>query len=196
MNEIDSVTVRVVADTSGLVSGMEDISAIAQDVGDTLGTSLTSALQQAIVSGQSLSDIMRNVALNVSQSALNAAISPIEDAASSALGNFISGFMGAANGAVVGGGHVRPFARGGVVDGPTAFPLRSGMGVMGEAGPEAILPLARGSDGRLGVASQGGAHPISVTVNISTADAQSFRRSEAQIAGVMSRALSRAQRTM
>jgi phage-related minor tail protein len=52
---------------------------------------------------------------------------------------------------------VRPFAMGGaftngIVDGATPF----SMGVMGEAGPEAIMPLRRGSDGRLGVASEGG----------------------------------------
>ncbi len=58
------------------------------------------------------------------------------------------------------------------------------------------MPLRRGPDGRLGVAAQPGAQPVTVTVNISTPDAQSFRKSEAQIAGVMSRAMSRAQRTM
>lgn len=43
------------------------------------------------------------------------------------------------------------FADGGVVDGPTMFKHSDGMGVMGEAGPEAIMPLERGSDGKLGV---------------------------------------------
>lgn len=47
------------------------------------------------------------------------------------------------------------FAKGGVVDSPTAFSFGIGKrGVMGEAGPEAILPLSRGSGGELGVKAQ------------------------------------------
>lgn len=54
------------------------------------------------------------------------------------------------------GGHISYFANGGVVDRATAFNFEGGRGVMGEAGPEAILPLQRGNDGRLGVVSRGG----------------------------------------
>jgi phage-related minor tail protein len=64
---------------------------------------------------------------------------------------------------------------------------------MGEAGPEAILPLARGPDGRLGVASAGG-RGVSVVMNISTPDVQGFQRSQSQIAAQVTRALSRGQR--
>jgi lambda family phage tail tape measure protein len=65
------------------------------------------------------------------------------------------------------------FANGGVFDGgmvtrPTVFPFASGgagrFGLMGEAGPEAIMPLKRGSDGRLGVA--GGSGTTNVVVNV------------------------------
>lgn len=48
------------------------------------------------------------------------------------------------------------FGRGGVVSGPTLFPFARGTGLMGEAGPEAILPLSRGAGGVLGVRSEGG----------------------------------------
>lgn len=61
----------------------------------------------------------------------------------------------AANGAVISQGNVVPFARGGIVDRPTLFPMARGAGLMGEAGPEAIMPLRRGRDGRLGVSSGG-----------------------------------------
>jgi hypothetical protein len=61
-----------------------------------------------------------------------------------------------ANGNVFNGGSLVPFANGGVVNGPTVFPMASGAGLMGEAGPEAIMPLQRMSDGRLGVAAMGG----------------------------------------
>lgn len=52
-----------------------------------------------------------------------------------------------AKGGVFDHGNVIPFAKGGVVSSPTTFPI----GLMGEAGPEAIMPLRRGKDGGLGV---------------------------------------------
>jgi phage-related minor tail protein len=50
---------------------------------------------------------------------------------------------------------VQAFATGGIVSGATMFPMKGGMGVMGEAGPEAIMPLTR-IGGKLGVAAAGG----------------------------------------
>ena len=86
-----------------------------------------------------------------------------------------------------------PFARGGVVSGATTFPMRGGTGLMGEAGPEAIMPLTRGPDGSLGVRAQGSGS-VNVTMNISTPDVQGFQRSQAQIAAQVGRVLSRGQR--
>ena len=58
-----------------------------------------------------------------------------------------------------------PYAKGGIVDKPTIFPMAKGMGLMGEAGAEGVLPLKRGKDGKLGVISQGGG-VSNVTVNV------------------------------
>jgi lambda family phage tail tape measure protein len=73
----------------------------------------------------------------------------------------------AANGMVAANG-IKAFASGGIVDSPTLFKFASGgamkNGLMGEAGPEGILPLKRGRDGKLGVISSGGA---STTINVS-----------------------------
>jgi len=80
-----------------------------------------------------------------------------------------------------------------VVSSPTTFPMRGGRGVMGEAGPEAIMPLARGPDGRLGVQSAGG-RAVNVVMNITTPDVQGFQRSQSQVAAQVSRALARGQR--
>jgi phage-related minor tail protein len=66
---------------------------------------------------------------------------------------------------------IRPFANGGIVDSPTLFKFANGGvmrdGLMGEAGPEAILPLKRGRGGKLGVAMQGeSGGSTNVTVNV------------------------------
>ncbi|HHL22093.1 MAG TPA: phage tail tape measure protein, partial [Aliiroseovarius sp.] len=74
-------------------------------------------------------------------------------------------------------------------------PMRGGLGLMGEAGPEAIMPLARGPDGRLGVRG-GGGRPVNITMNISTPDVEGFRRSQGQIATQMARAIARGQRNL
>lgn len=50
-------------------------------------------------------------------------------------------------------GNIIPFARGGVVTSPVMFPMANGAGLMGEAGPEAVMPLRRGPDGKLGVSA-------------------------------------------
>jgi len=88
-----------------------------------------------------------------------------------ALKSFIPGFALNATGNVYGSNGVVPFARGGIVNGPTMFPFAKGIGLMGEAGPEAIMPLRRGADGRLGVAASGGAG-VNVTVNVDAGSSQ------------------------
>lgn len=80
------------------------------------------------------------------------------------------GLFGAADGAAFSNG-IKPFAMGGVVGSPTLFKFANGgamnTGVMGEAGPEAIMPLSRGSDGKLGVTASGsGSSTNNVTVNV------------------------------
>jgi phage-related minor tail protein len=66
------------------------------------------------------------------------------------------------------------------------------MGVAGEAGAEAIMPLRRGSDGRLGVASAGQA--VNVTFNVTASDARSFAASEAEVSAMLLRAVRRGTR--
>jgi lambda family phage tail tape measure protein len=71
-----------------------------------------------------------------------------------------------ANGGMFANG-IQPFAAGGVVNSPTLFKFANGgagrLGLMGEAGPEAIIPLKRGRDGKLGVSGGGS---TSVVVNV------------------------------
>ncbi len=71
-----------------------------------------------------------------------------------------------ANGGVFAQNGIMPFAKGGIVNGPTLFPFANGTGLMGEAGPEAIMPLQRGANGKLGVLASGGGGNVSVVVNV------------------------------
>jgi lambda family phage tail tape measure protein len=71
-----------------------------------------------------------------------------------------------AKGNAFGANGIIPFAKGGIVNGPTLFPFANGTGLMGEAGPEAIMPLQRGANGKLGVLASGGGGGVSVVVNV------------------------------
>lgn len=73
--------------------------------------------------------------------------------------------LGSANGNVFAANGIVPYAMGGIVDRPTLFPFAKGIGLMGEAGPEAIMPLKRGADGKLGVAGGGGGTTVNVSVD-------------------------------
>ena len=167
----------------------------------TLETSVTRGLGKAIdgivLDGMKLSDALRSIATSVVDAAYSAAVKPI----TSQLGGLLTQGVGAvfggafADGAAFSQGRVMPFAKGGVITGPTTFPMKGATGLMGEAGPEAIMPLTRGPDGSLGVKAQsGGQGPVTIVMNISTPDVQGFQRSQTQIAAQMSRALSRGAR--
>ncbi len=157
-----------------------------------LSRGLRSAFDGLVFDGMRASDAMEAVARSVVNTAYSAAIKPVTKHFGGLIAEGIAGMF--ADGASFAQGRVMPFASGGVVSGPTYFPMRNGTGLMGEAGPEAILPLSRGADGRLGVQTQGGGRAVNVVMNIQTQDASSFQRSQSQIAAQMSRALSRSQR--
>jgi hypothetical protein len=78
----------------------------------------------------------------------------------------IMSFLGFKDGGAFSGGNVIPFANGGVVSSATMFPMAGNQtGVMGEAGPEAIMPLKRGANGKLGVQVQGGGENVVIHQN-------------------------------
>ncbi len=159
---------------------------------------LRKAFDGVVLDGMNLSgalDVLKN---SMIRTAYSAAIKPVTDHFGGMLANGVGGLVQRilpfADGGSFSQGRVMPFANGGVVSSPTMFPMRGGTGLMGEAGPEAIMPLARGADGKLGVRTQGGGRAVNVVMNISTPDVQGFRRSQGQIAAQMSRALGRGNR--
>ena len=157
-----------------------------------LSKGLRRAFDGLAFDGLKLSDALEGIARSMIRSTYSAAVKPVTDHVGGLIAQGLGELLPFADGAPFSQGRVMPFAKGGVVSGPVAFPMRGGTGLMGEAGPEAILPLARGPDGRLGVRGGGGA--VNVVMNITTPDVQGFRRSQGQIAAQMGRALARGHR--
>lgn len=189
MADDGNVDVRVDLDLGGADEALAELEKRAQSFGLALG----GALKSAVVDGRSLDDVLRNLASRMSAIALNAGLAPLEKL----LGQTVTGLTGSlgnllpfAKGGVP--GRLSAFAEGGVVGSPTLFAMPGGdTGLMGEAGSEAILPLSRGPDGRLGVTAGGGQPPVQVTFQVTTQDAASFRKSEAQITAMLARAVGR-----
>jgi hypothetical protein len=153
-------------------------------MGVQMGMSFSSAFEDAILDGKKFGEVLQSLERDIARIILRTAVTgPAGEAISGAvsggmkslMGNFsfsaagnsqgvpvyssassVGPFLPSANGNAFWGGNVIPFANGGVVSSPTMFPMARGMGLMGEAGPEAIMPLQRGADGKLGVRAGGG----------------------------------------
>lgn len=170
---------------AGTLGEAEQLAVVMADLegrSQRFGAALTGALRSAAVGGKGLEDVLRGLGSRLSDIALSAGLKPLENA----LGRAIGGMVGS----------VVPFAEGGVVRSPSFFPMGGGdLGLMGEAGAEAILPLQRGPDGALGVAAAGGAAP-QIVFNVTATDAASFRKSEGQITAMLARSVGRGQRSL
>jgi phage-related minor tail protein len=177
-----------------LVFTGRDVSALSNGI----GSGLRRAFDGLVLDGMKASDALRIVAKSIADTAYGVALRPVQSGLGEMLAEGVNAIVGGllpfGKGGAFSQGRVVPFAKGGVVSSPTSFPMRGAQGLMGEAGPEAIMPLARGADGRLGVQAQGGGRPVTVVMNIQTPDVQGFQRSQSQIAAQATRALARGQR--
>lgn len=188
----DDVTVQIRADTAPFQTALQSL----ERLSDNFGAQLAGAMKSAAVSGRELDDILRRIGLNLAGMALEQGLKPLQSLAGSMFSSLLGGLSGIlpfAKGGIAGG--VVPFASGGIVSSPTYFPAGKNIGLMGEAGAEAILPLRRTADGSLGVSADGGRSSINVVFNVTAQDAASFRKSEAQLTGMLARAVSRGART-
>lgn len=172
-----------------IADSREEAEALSEVMGDLerrserFGAALTSAMQAAVTGGKGLDDVLRGLGERLSGIALSAGLKPLENMIGNAVGGLLNG-----------GGSLFAFADGGVVASPAFFPMGGGLGLMGEAGAEAILPLKRGSDGALGVAAPAGGGGAQIVFNVTATDAASFRKSEGQIAAMLARSVGRGQR--
>ena len=181
----------VAGDLAGISTALGTLDTAANKVSKSLGK----AFSDALVHGKSFQSLLQTLSAQLTNLAITSATKSLTQELTSllatGLGSLASGLGGGA------GGGVTAFAEGGVVAAPTFFSSGGRAGLMGERGAEAILPLARGPDGALGVAASGASQRlVQVTVNIATPDAQSFRRSEAQISAALARAVARGQRSL
>jgi hypothetical protein len=152
---------------------------------DAIGGLTNKFVELAETGKAAFGDLAKEVLRSLAQIALRAA-------AFQFIGALFPGLKLAANGMVAEKG-VQAFAQGGVVTRPTFFKFASGgtmnNGVMGEAGPEAIMPLKRGPDGKLGVAGGGGSTNITVNVDAKGTSAQGDEGRSGQLARVVAQAV-------
>ncbi len=129
----------------------------AQEVGSAFQGAFRSLFEGIVDGSVKIDDILTNLAKKL-------AVARLESAAFGFLSQALPGVFGptgwaplvpSAKGNVINAGEVMAFARGGIVNSPHMFPMRGGRtGLMGEAGPEGILPLTR-IGGKLGVHAGG-----------------------------------------
>ncbi len=192
--------------SSGLnIGNLRSLNALTQQLTTTaqgFGKSISAAFAKGIIEGKRFEDVLRSVGNTLKESLIKSAVSTVSGAVSSLLSSGVKSLAGLFTGVSLGGSGGGPaiagFADGGVIAAPSYFAMGRGLGLMGERGAEAIMPLSRGPDGKLGVRAGGSGErrPVNVTVQVSTPDADSFRRSEAQIAAAVARAVARGNRAL
>jgi hypothetical protein len=138
-----------------------------------LGLTFSSAFEEAVAGGKKFSAILQGITQDLIKLIIRRKVTePLFNAVSDSLsGSSFFGSLFNANGNAFNQSGVTAFASGGVFDTPQMFNYGGNkLGVLGEAGPEAVMPLKRGANGKLGVAVNGTASPgqinnISITVN-------------------------------
>ena len=134
---------------------------LTKNIATAFRDNMAQGISDVILKARSLQDVLGNVLKMAANMLIQFGVKSMFSA--------IPGFdkiVDSANGNVFYKNNVVPFARGGIVNKPTLFPMANGAGLMGEAGPEAIMPLRRGPSGRLGVeAAGGGAGNVVVNVD-------------------------------
>lgn len=151
-----------------------------KQIGDILESSMTSAFMSMIDGTKSVKDAFRDMARDIIKQLYEIIVVK-------RMVNAITGALGFANGGAFSAGRqIQAYANGGVVGGPTYFPMAGGKtGLMGEAGPEAIMPLKRGRGGKLGVSVEGASGSVNVVNNINVTGGSDPAAIRAEVAKLM-----------
>ena len=149
-----------------------------KSIGDTIENNVVSAIEGLIDGTKSLGESLSGLLRQLGGMFLRQGVGSIFDK-----------IFPSAYGNVVANNKIVPFAYGGVVNKPTLFPMANGAGLMGEAGPEAIMPLRRGRNGRLGVESSGGVGNVVVNVDATGSSVQGDQPSSEQLGRAIGQAV-------
>ena len=184
---LDAATAKQKADSESIGANiqqrLQDYYNSVKDLGGAIGDAVVGGLQGLedqltafVTTGKAnFKELATSILSDLARIAIRAAIiQPIVKA----LGGLFPGFK-FADGGVFAQNGIQKFAMGGVVNRPTIFPFANGTGLMGEAGPEAIMPLQRGANGKLGVIASGGGN-TSVVVNVDASGNSNVQGDQAQ----------------
>jgi len=177
----DRFDIEIEADTRPIEDALRDLTTLSQ----SFGAQLTGALRSAVVGGKELDDILRRVGLNLAGMALTKGLQPLQ----SLVGSLFSSLVGSL--APGSASLASPFAANGEIAAPSYFD--TGNGALATGG---LAGLAAATSPFAPTSATGGGGAQSVVFNVTTQDAASFRKSEAQITGMLARAVSRGGRTL
>lgn len=158
---------------TGMKQGLEDYKKKVEDVAGSIKSAMGNALQgmedalvNFVMTGKlAFGDLARSIIQDMTRIVIQQTImKPFT--------GWLGSIFGNAKGNVIQGGETKKYAYGGVVTRPTMFPMKNGMGLMGEAGAEAIMPLQRGRNGKLGVQASGGVGNVVVNVDATGSSVQ------------------------
>ena len=189
--EIDSLAAEIKS-MEDKKKAMEEM----QSISDTIQSSMSDAFMSMVDGTATVEDAFKNMAREIIAQLYEVMVvqqivgqwDVASKTGTGLVGGLMKMFSGmttqASGGAWMYGNQITPYANGGLVMTPTMFGMSGGRrGIMGEAGPEAILPLSRASNGKLGVAVAGGgsntiSEPTNIhnNFNISGSDAETVRR--------------------
>jgi hypothetical protein len=165
-------------------AALEQMQSLQQSAADIIGDGLMSMVDGTKTVKEAFRDMARDIIKQLYE------VLVIQRLVGSAQnGTGIAGLIGglfADGGAFSAGRQIQAYANGGVVGGPTYFPMAGGKtGLMGEAGPEAIMPLKRGKNGKLGVSVEGGSGSVVVNNNINVTGGSDPAAIRAEVAKLM-----------
>lgn len=177
--DVIEATLRLIAVERQHQQVVEEARRKQEELSEMLGSSLENAMMSIVDGTATVKDAFKEMAAAIIKDLYRVlVVQQLVASFKTATGpftSFLSG-MSADGNAFSRGNRITAYANGGVVGGPTYFPMSGNrVGLMGEAGPEAIMPLSRGKDGKLGVQASGQGVTVNQNINISTGVQQTVR---------------------
>ena len=167
--EIDNSRIEAILEVEAAIRKAAEAEKERERIMDTVSDTIESAMMGLVDGSKSVEDAFKNMLRNILLEIYKQQVAkPATEGIGGFVGDALGGLFGGGSGVNYGANSpitiAGRFADGGIVNSPTMFPMANGAGLMGEAGPEAIMPLKRNSQGKLGVETSGG-NQGNVTVN-------------------------------